>query len=299
MAERKRNRSNFGVRGLGAEESTKSQSATPKPSQSPRPSPDRLREKREDRMGMYDEMTYGQADFPSSKVFPTPEHRGGSGYRGVGTFSQAQVEAGHPGMDTTPRNTNIPQWDWNANEGRGKWADERPRIAPSRDTAAFVLRPEKVRDARRADTTAEADYAAQRQPLDVARDSYDQAEAAKRTSKREAIRNRRTYEPADAGLVQTLDDRDYTAYHQANVQAKTERTYGAADWGMDSDAVISWDQARWDAQDADRWATENNALGRADASTADAHVTPPSVPIEQKKSRGRIRRNDRNIQAFY
>ena len=68
---------------------------------------------------------------------------------------------------------------------------------------------------------------------------------------------------------------------------------------MASDALISWENNRAAARDADRWATGNNALGRADASMADSRVTPPSVPIEQKKSRGRIRRNDRNIQAFY
>ena len=60
MAERKRNRSNFGVRGLGAEESTKSQPATPKPSQSPPPSPDRLAERSGLGRGVYSTWRLGR-----------------------------------------------------------------------------------------------------------------------------------------------------------------------------------------------------------------------------------------------
>ena len=279
MAERKRNRSNFGVRGLGAEESKKSQPATPKPSQSPPPSPARLAERSGLGRGVYSNRDYYN----------------------TATYSLPDVASLGRGISQTRRGDVQPAYKPTARGGRGDY--DNPNV-PTRAMAGGRPRVGGGSDAvdarRRRKASTKATYREiEAAPAIRSQEIQDQNKTAAR---REAIRTRETYEPADRGALFEAENTGWSAHvkHERGSQAnRQEYTYGAADFGMASDALISWENNRAAARDADRWATGNNALGRADASMADSRVTPPSVPIEQKKSRGRIRRNDRNIQAFY
>jgi len=192
------------------------------------------------------------------------------------------------------------------NEGDRDFYSEREHTVPRRQSyRASTKTGEATREASSAAASAAAasDYLDSRE--NQPRQNYLQSLRsfdAKQAARREAIRTRDTYEPADRGALFEAENTGWGAHvkhERGNLANRQAHTYGAADYGMASDAVDSWEQNRATARDADRWVRENNALQRADASNADSHATPPSVPLVQKQSRGRIRRTDRNIQAFY
>jgi hypothetical protein len=192
------------------------------------------------------------------------------------------------------------------NEGDRDYYSEKEHTVPRRQSyRASTKTGEATREASSAAASgaAASDYLDSRE--NQQRQNYLQdlrSFDAKLSARREAIRTRDTYEPADRGALFEAENTGWSAHvkhERGNLANRQERTYGAADYGMASDAVDSWEQNRATARDADRFVRENNAMERADASNADSHATPPSVPLEQKTSRGRIRRTDRNIQAFY